>query len=174
MAKTVQAAEDRICSNGASVKQDIKSIFGFNLCSKTSQPPVRATPMSHSSYWTDADLAETVEQVNCNKLCRQFYYIPCTGCSTRVSSQIRTLQICRTSYWFSICFIFPKKWIFQVPEIWPSGSFKKTHFLYTFSPIEDGAIATVQNFYILVSEAPVDAEIIVLWGGYSRAHVITA
>lgn len=126
MAKTVQAAEDRICSNGGSDKQDIKSIFGFNLCSRTSQPPVRATPVSHSGYWTGADLAETAEQVNCNRLCWQFYYISCTACSTRVSSQMKTLQISSTSYWYSICFIFPQK----VAEIWPSVSFKKTNFLY--------------------------------------------
>lgn len=39
-------------------------------------------------------------------------------------------------------------------------------------PITDDAIATVQNFNILVSEAPVDAEIIVQLGGHKRVHVV--
>lgn len=39
-------------------------------------------------------------------------------------------------------------------------------------PINDDALATVQNFNILVSKAPVDAEIGMLRGGPNGPHVV--
>lgn len=41
-------------------------------------------------------------------------------------------------------------------------------------PINDEAPATVQNFNIFVSEAPVDAEMVMPRGRHSRTHVVAA
>lgn len=39
-------------------------------------------------------------------------------------------------------------------------------------PVNDEALAAVQNFNVLVSETPVDAEVVVPWGGHHRPHVV--